>query len=163
MKKILLLAAAAVFALSFTSCDGSKDEDGNYGSYTYDGIKRDIKSAVANISSDGTDGYIEFSVYPEVVTENNEPSEEISIDLLTSQLGNTVVITEAPYYYALLNGNKYSGSEGAIHATGGNVILNQDGTKFTLDFNITFEDGKKLVGNFNGIPVINYDSKAVED
>jgi hypothetical protein len=169
VNKILLLVATILLAISFTSCSKDKkdtEEKGetddkevvNYGSYTFDGATKEIKKACVDVYSSTLSLYL----FPEVIDMNQpeEPEEYLFFVVKIDELGNSVNVPQLSSYFTKFGDKGYDSGQ-KMNASG-SFKLNGDGKKYTAEFDITFEDGKTLSGEYGGIPEIRDKSTSEE-
>jgi hypothetical protein len=146
--KFLAIAAMAItLSLSLASCSDDDDNDAN-GSYTYNGVTRDILSAGYAANGD----VLVFVLCPNLVTDNfeTEPAEYIYVTIMSDGLGKTITIEDD--VDDLLDSAYYQTPDGDYEFYSGTLRIDDNGNKkFTVTFNVTLGNGKTLSGSYSGV------------
>lgn len=147
-----MMAACVVLSAGFAACDDDGGDD-TKGSYVYDGTTYGIKTV--GLADEGD--YYTVILSRTKVTDNfdDEPDAYIYISIYKDDLGATTDVFDLQFFSFF----DYDIDAGYIiladHIDSGTVKATVSGSNVTVEFDVTFNDGETLKGNYSGgtVPV----------
>lgn len=165
--RILLFLFTASFALVSCSDDDDGGESNGTGNVTYDGANFNLSQGFITDygEEDGLYNYditllsddfnVDFAD-EEVVGTGEILYFELWTDQSSGLKNGTYVMSDTEidlgmtYAEFALNYNFDADDDGFLEATDGEITVNRSGNTYTLDFDLTFENGKSLNGRYVG-------------